>query len=111
MARRPALRLETPAGEPRPATPADNAGLLALAASCPMRADNSICVHGSPDFFALNRLEGYDWRVTVVDAPGDAIAGCIAMARRRVWLDGRSRDSFYINDLKVHPAHRGRGLH
>lgn len=107
MARRPALRLETPAGVPRPATPADNAGLLTLAAYCPMRADISICVHRSPDFFALNRLEGDDWQVTVVDAESDAIAGCIAMARRRVWLDGRSVDSFYVSDLKVHPEHRG----
>ena len=110
MARRPALRLETPAGVPRAATSADNAGLLALAASCPMRADISICVHRSPDFFALNRLEGDDWRVSVVDAPGDAIAGCIAIARRRVWLDGRTVDSFYVSDLKVHPVQRGTGI-
>jgi GNAT superfamily N-acetyltransferase len=110
MARRPALRLETPAGMPRTATSADNAGLLALAASCPMRADISICVHRSPDFFALNRLEGDDWRVSVVDAPGDAIAGCIAIARRRVWLDGRTVDSFYVSDLKVHPVQRGTGI-
>ena len=107
---RTALRLETPFGVPRPATPGDNAGLLALAASCPMRADISICMHRSPDFFALNRLEGDDWRVTVADAEGEGAVGCIALARRRVWLDGRSVDSFYVSDLKVHPAHRGTGV-
>lgn len=75
-----------------------------------MRADISICMHRSPDFFALNRLEGDDWRVTVVDAGGEGVVGCIALARRRVWLDGRSVDSFYVSDLKVHPAHRGTGV-
>src|SRR5256885_8016187 len=43
------------------------AGLLALAAACPMRVELKLCVRREPDFFALNRLEGDRWDVGVVD--------------------------------------------
>jgi hypothetical protein len=73
-----------------------------------MRADISICVHRSPDFFALNRLEGEAWEVAVAESSGGAVRGCVAMARRTVWIDGRPQDSAYVGDLKVHPRARGK---
>ena len=36
----------------RDTTPADNAGLVELARSCPMRGDITMCVERAPDFFA-----------------------------------------------------------
>ena len=93
---------------PRTATVADNPALVALSASCPMRADVSICVHRSPDFFALNRLEGEEWEVAVVESSGGAVRGCVAMARRTVWIDGRPSESAYVGDLKVSPRARGK---
>ena len=93
----------------RPALPGDNAALVALAAACPMEGDIGLCVDRSPDFFALNRLEGEAWRVDVVDAADGALAGCIALARRRVYLLGVEREVMYVGDLKVHPEHRGSG--
>lgn len=94
----------------RAAQPADNAGLVALAAASPMEAGLTICVRRDPDFFALNRLEGDRWEVAVAVAPGGAIVGCIGVAERRAFVRGGSRRSAYIGDLKVHPAHRGRGV-
>ena len=46
------------AGAVRDATAADNAGLVELARSCPMRGDITMCVDRAPDFFSLVRLEG-----------------------------------------------------
>ena len=93
----------------RPALPDDNAALVTLAAACPMEGDIGLCVDRSPDFFALNRLEGEAWRVDVVDAADGTLAGCIAIARRRVYMLGVEREVMYFSDLKVHPDHRGSG--
>ncbi len=92
-------------GEVRRATDADNRGLLALAASCSMRGDISLRFQREPDFFALNRLEGRDWSVDVIDAD-DRIAGCVGTSIRDVYLHGRPTQTGYVGDLKVHPAHR-----
>jgi GNAT superfamily N-acetyltransferase len=93
----------------RPATPADNAALIALAAACPMEGDVGLCVDRSPDFFALNRLEGKQWRVAVVEAPDGSPAGCIGIAERHAFVQGQARRVMYVGDLKVHPEHRGKG--
>ncbi len=95
--------------QPRPAVPADNAGLIALAEACPMEGEISLCVNRSPDFFALSRLEGKQWRVAVVDAADGTLAGCIGIAERRAYLQGAERQVMYVGDLKVHPDHRGSG--
>jgi len=93
---------------PRDARPDDNAALLELAAACPMRGDVSLRVDREPDFFALNRLEGERWRVGVASGlSGTAVAGCVAVAERRVFVNGEPRAIAYAGDLKVHPAHRG----
>ena len=73
---------------PRPATSADNAGLLALAAACPMRGELTLCVRREPDFFALNRLQGDRWDVGVVDGAGADVIGCIAIAERLAYVNG-----------------------
>jgi len=93
---------------PRPATSADNAGLLALAAACPMRAGLTLCVRREPDFFALNRLQGDRWDVGVVDGGRVGVIGCIATAERLAYVNGTPAATAYVSDLKVHPAFRGR---
>ena len=92
---------------PRRATSADNAGLLALAAACPMRAGLTLCVRREPDFFALNRLQGDRWDVGVVD-DRTGVIGCVATAERLAYVNGAPAPTAYVSDLKVHPAFRGR---
>jgi hypothetical protein len=93
----------------RDATPADNAALVTLAATCPMEGDITLRIDRAPDFFALNRLEGDTWRVGVAVDVDDRVVGCVAVARRRVWLNGVETISGYVGDLKVHPTARGSG--
>lgn len=93
---------------PRDAIPGDNAALRELAAACPMRGDIALRIDREPDFFALNRLEGERWRVGVASGlSGRSIAGCVAVAERHAFVNGRPRQVVYVGDLKVHPAHRG----
>ncbi|MFN2566173.1 MAG: hypothetical protein ABR499_14345 [Gemmatimonadaceae bacterium] len=102
VATRPALVV-------RDATTADNAALVALSASCTMEGDVALRMDRAPEFFALNRLEGDAWRVGVaVDADG-SVVGCVAVARRRVWVNGVETTTAYVGDLKVLPAARGSG--
>jgi GNAT acetyltransferase-like protein len=93
----------------RDATEADNDALVALAAACPMAGDITLRMDRAPDFFALNRLEGDAWRVGVAVDADERIVGCVAAARRRVWLNGVETTTGYVGDLKVHPSARGSG--
>lgn len=93
----------------REATGSDGAGLIELAGLCSMAGDLSLCVERRPDFFALNRLAGDPFRVGVVDGPSGPI-GCIGVAGRVVYADGRPVPAAYVGDLKVHPDHRRRGV-
>ena len=94
----------------RDATAADNDALVALAASCPMEGAIALRIDRAPDFFALNRLEGDAWQVGVAVDADDRVVGCVAAARRRVWLDGAEATTGYVGDLKVHPAARRSGV-
>lgn len=93
----------------RPARPADNEALLRLSLACPMEGDIALAIDRAPDFFALNRLEGTTWHVGVVDGADGCPVGCVAVAERDVYVNGEPRPAMYISDLRVHPAHRGRG--
>jgi hypothetical protein len=90
----------------RDATEADNTALVALAESCPMRGDVTMCVDRAPDFFALVRLEGERWRVGIAEEAGRVI-GCVAASERHAYVNGAAARTTYVGDLKVHPAHRG----
>lgn len=94
---------------PRLAGPADNQALIALTAACPMEGDVGLCVDRSPDFFALNRMEGQDFRLAVTDAPDGTLAGCMAGAERLAYVNGETCKVMYVSDLKVHPSFRGSG--
>ena len=94
----------------RDATSGDNDALVALSVACPMEGDIGLAVDRAPDFFALNRLEGDQWRVGVVDGPDGCPIGCIAIAERTVHINGEPTPAMYVSDLKVHPAHRGQGV-
>lgn len=85
----------------------DNAALIDLASACPMVGDITMCVDRTPDFFALNRLEGERWSVGVAQAANSGITGCVALAARRAYLFGEPSDTAYSGDLKVHPRARG----
>jgi len=98
---------ERAASAVRDATPADNAGLIELARSCPMRGDITMCVERAPDFFALSRLEGQRWRVGVTEDRG-TVVGCVAASERLAYVNGAATRTAYVGDLKVHPAHRNR---
>jgi GNAT superfamily N-acetyltransferase len=87
----------------------DNASLLELAAACPMEGDIALAISREPDFFALNRLEGAQWRAGVADVDW-GIAGCVMCAARTAYLHGEPRLTLYAGDLKVHPALRGVGV-
>jgi hypothetical protein len=93
----------------RDARPGDNEALLALTSACTMEAPVALCIDRSPDFFALNRLEGSAWRVGVVVDGGDRIVGCVAAAARSSYVNGQERRTTYASDLKVHPGSRRSG--
>ncbi|HEY7236690.1 MAG TPA: hypothetical protein VH539_21200 [Gemmatimonadaceae bacterium] len=93
----------------RDAEPGDNAALKAIAASCPMAGDLTLCLTREPDFFQLNRLEGSQWRVGVAEVDG-FVAGCVMAAERSAYLHGVECSTLYAGDLKVHPLARGMGV-
>ena len=66
----------------RDAVHSDDEALRAIAASCPMEGDITLRVTREPDFFALNRLEGQEWRVGVAESDG-RVVGCAMAAERR----------------------------
>lgn len=87
----------------------DNESLLALTSGCVMSGPVAMYVDRSPDFFALNRLEGAAWRVGVATDAADNVVGCVAAAGRLAYVNGLSQRTSYANDLKVDPAARGSG--
>ncbi|MDQ3522480.1 MAG: hypothetical protein M3434_09125 [Gemmatimonadota bacterium] len=91
----------------RDAVPGDNEALVRLAAACPMQGDVGLCVDREPDFFALNRLEGEEWRLGIAENADGMVVGCVAASRRRAYLHGWPTETMYVGDLKVDPAHRG----
>jgi hypothetical protein len=102
-----AVTLRQPGLYVRDARPDDNEPLLALAAASPMRGRMRLCIDRSPDFFALNRLEGEQWRVGVAETATAGIVGCVAVAQRTAYVRGEPRSTAYVSDLKVHPSFRG----
>ena len=93
----------------RDATLSDNDALIELAAACTMQGEVGLRVDRSPDFFALNRLEGDVSRVGVVTDGDGRVLGCVAASRRRAYVNGVERIVGYASDLKVHPKARGTG--
>jgi len=93
----------------RDATLNDNDALIELTAACTMHGDLALRMDRSPDFFALNRLEGNATRVGVVTDSAERIVGCVACARRTVYVNGLESEIMYASDLKVHPSARRSG--
>jgi hypothetical protein len=102
------IALDRPAAHTgvRDATEADNAALVVLAESCPMRGDLTMCMDRAPDFFALARLEGERWRIGIAEDAG-SVVGCVTASERHAYVNGAATRTAYVGDLKVHPAHRG----
>src|SRR5687767_7983362 len=91
----------------RDAKPSDNAGLVALTQACSMSGDIELRMDRSPDFFALNRLEGSRWRLAVAEREGEVV-GCICFSERECYLNRKVQRTGYVGDLKVHPNQIGR---
>ena len=92
----------------REARSEDNRFLIDLSEQCPMRADTSLLIERSPDFFALSNARGSSW-TAVVEAEGRLVA-CASVARRPAWVSGKRMEMGVIADVKVSPDHRGRGV-
>ncbi|MES2178361.1 MAG: hypothetical protein V4550_10935 [Gemmatimonadota bacterium] len=101
-----AIRHAPPVLVVRDARAEDNAALIALAASCPMVGEMTMCMERTPDFFTLSELEGSGCRVGVAEL-SDGVVGCIMAAERSTYVDGRVMPTAYVGDLKVDPRHRG----
>jgi hypothetical protein len=93
----------------RDATANDNDALIELTAACTMHGDIALRMDRSPDFFALNRLEGNATRIGVVTDSAERIVGCVAAARRTAYVNGVETAITYASDLKVHPSARRSG--
>ena len=52
---------------------ADNKGLVQLVRSCPMEGKTAAYMDRNPDFFALPRLQGDEWRVYVSEQGGKIV--------------------------------------
>jgi predicted N-acetyltransferase YhbS len=92
----------------RPAELTDGPSLLELSRNCPMHGAISLTIEREPDFFALSRARG-SARTLVAEA-GGRLVGCVGLARRPAWVDGRRAEIAYLADLKVAPAQRRSGL-
>jgi len=91
------------------AVPEDNTALLELTRSSPMEGDIGLCVDRSPDFFRLCALGNAWFRVGVIRGSGGRLVGCVTIAERRVWVQGRPVRMAWASDLKVDRRHRGVG--
>ncbi len=98
-----------PAWRVREALPGDNAGLVALAAACPMQGPLTACVERAPDFFALSRRQGRRIRVFVAEEAG-SVVGCVTVAERASLVRDRPAATLHVGDLKVAPRRRGSGV-
>ncbi|UJR82585.1 GNAT family N-acetyltransferase [Sandaracinus amylolyticus] len=96
---------------PRLADERDDPKLCALARSVVMRGDVSYVLERDPSFLAMTRAQGEGGRVVVIehDESGEIVASGMS-APMDVYLDGRARRTLYAGDLKVHPAHRAKGV-
>lgn len=90
----------------RPARPADEAGLLALARECPMAGAVTIRTEREPRFLALNELQGTPSHVVVAEDAGRIVASAAA-AIREVYVSGVPTRAAYLGDLRIAPDARG----
>jgi hypothetical protein len=90
----------------REAVLTDNEGLLDLINTCPMESSTSIITERSPDFFALNRLQGDPFFVAVAEDREGKLVGSGSIAMKDTFINGRSVTCMYGGDLRVDPSVR-----
>ncbi len=90
----------------RLATAADNADLLKLFQSVPMRGELVLCTERSPDFFALYRQQRGTHECWALEKDG-RVRGCGTVLLRDGWIDGERRRVAYLGDLRAGPGGRG----
>ena len=94
-----------------PATGADDAALRALVRATPMPGAVSLVQTREPSFFAADAALGEHVETLVArESPGGPPLALLQRAERPVWLGGHVRRAAYLGGLRVHPAHRGRGI-
>lgn len=94
----------------RPPTPADGDALADLFDACPLEGAVALAPDRRPDVFALSRLKGERGWMGVVDGPDGRPVGCVAVDERAAFVAGRAVRTMVVSDLRVHPAHRRRGV-
>ncbi|HEX9950527.1 MAG TPA: hypothetical protein VGB53_02070 [Rubricoccaceae bacterium] len=94
-----------------PATGPDDAALRALVRATPMPGAVSLVQTREPSFFAADAALGEHVETLVArESPGGPPLALLQRAERPVWLGGQVRRAAYLGGLRVHPAHRGRGI-
>lgn len=91
----------------RRASPADNAGLLALARDVPMAGAVRLSQERDPDFFAIQAVLDGPLDVYVAEDPADRIIACGSHHVRPVRLHGQPTKLGHVGDLRIRPEHRG----
>jgi hypothetical protein len=90
----------------RLATPADDAGIMALLESVAMPGPIRLAFGCRPSFYQALRVEGATPVVTVAEA-GGRIVGVGAVTFRQVYLNGRDATLRYLSALRIAPHARG----
>jgi ribosomal protein S18 acetylase RimI-like enzyme len=92
----------------RIANDADNTELLNLEKMCPQGTSLVLQFDRSPDFFLRSRV--YDnYKVYVAEEEGKII-GTVGATLKEFNMNKEAVKGFYIYDLRVHPAFRGKGI-
>lgn len=89
----------------RLATPADDAGLVALMRSVAMPGPMRLSFGCEPSFFQALQVEGGDPVVVVAEEAGE-IVGAGSATTRRVYLNGEVAVSRYLSALRIAPHAR-----
>lgn len=92
----------------RAARPSDNAALLALARSAPMRGHLEVCADRSPDFFAFSQLQGESSIVWIAEhspqtTSDSRLIGCTTEVQRHERIGGEATLRMHVGDMRVDP--------
>jgi predicted N-acetyltransferase YhbS len=95
----------------RDATDADSASLLRLVDSPVVARGVRWTIDRESDFFTPFRAEAGGWWVVIAEEEGTGTpVGCVSIAVRNAYVDGRVQPTCYVSNLLVRPDFRGRGI-
>ena len=95
----------------RDATDADSASLLRLVRTSAVERGVRWTIDRESDFFAPFRAEAGGWWVVIAEEEDTGTpVGCVSVALRKAYMDGRVEPTCYVSNLLVRPEWRGRGI-